>query len=98
MSDPVRRLADDLTLMRNARARLGEFAARSADIDRQRRRQDEQLLNLRALEILRARTADPPLTWREIGEIFGVSPQRAQEMSRQGTYIDTTSTDRSITP
>lgn len=98
MSDPVSRLADDLTLMRNARARLGEFARRAGAIDTERRRQDEQLLNLRAVEILRARTADPPLTWREIGEIFGVSPQRAQEMSRQGTYIDTTSTEREPTP
>lgn len=30
-----------------------------------------------------ARLADPPVLWREIGEIFGVSPQRAHEMTTQ---------------
>ncbi len=54
-------------------AKLGERASTIA----------AEYVRVRARAIHRARRVE--LTWREIGDIFGVSLQRAEAMSKQGT-------------
>lgn len=44
----------------------------------------ERFVTVRARAIRRARLVD--ITWREIGEVFGVTAQRAEAMSRQGNH------------
>lgn len=90
MSDTVvDRLRVELAEITDPRLRLARLAE---GVDRIQRHLADLVVGYVALrrEVIElARDTDPPLTWREIGEILGVTPQRAESMSKQQPRKDT---------
>lgn len=83
MSDTVDRLARQLAEISDPRRRLAHLAEHGNWITRHLADLEAAYVALRREVIELARNTDPPLTWREIGEILGVTPQRAESMSKQ---------------
>ena len=77
MTDPIDRLLADVARLPDQRDRLRRIAEERDAVAEV----EARYVEARRAAILEARTGEPPLKWREIGEIFGVSAQRAYEMS-----------------
>jgi len=75
MTDPIDVLLADLARITDHADRLRRIATARVELDRL----DVEYGRIRDAAIRDART-DGRLTWREIGEIFGVSLQRAHEI------------------
>lgn len=85
MTDPIDRLLADVARIPDQRERLRRIADARADVTEV----EHRYLEARRSAIIEARYTEPRLKWREIGEIFGVSPQRAVEMSQPNTERNT---------
>lgn len=79
MTDPPTDLFEDLARIDDPLERLAALARAREDVDAI----ETRYVAARRRAILEARELDSRPTWREIGEIFGVSAQRAEMMSRQ---------------
>lgn len=77
MTDPIDQLLADLARLPDSRERLRRIAEARADVTKV----EQRYVEARRAEILAARATLPRLKWREIGEIFGVSVQRAYKMA-----------------
>lgn len=84
MTDPIDHLLAALARIADGdhAARLRKIAAARVELDRL----TADYAKIRAAEIRAARAG---LTWREIGEIFGVSLQRAHEYGAQHQHQQT---------
>lgn len=71
--------------------RIAAIQAVRAELERYDARFDE----LTREAILELRAADPPKTWAEIGDMLGVSPQRAYQLADQ--YLNTRAENRAAT-
>jgi hypothetical protein len=78
MTDPIDRLLADVARTSDPRERLRRIAEARADVTEV----EHRYVMARRSAIVEARRGQPRLKWREIGEIFGVSAQRAEAMSR----------------
>lgn len=67
------------------RARIVAIRTVSAELDRQ----TDGLAELLRESILELRADTPPATWAEIGDLLGVTPQRAFQLAEQPTRKET---------
>lgn len=86
MTDPIERLRVDLARLTDQRDRLQRVADARFDVEQISFR----YVIARREAIIGARRTYPRLKWREIGEIFNVSAQRAEAMSKQDPNPSTT--------
>jgi hypothetical protein len=90
MTDPLEQLLADLARTSDPRERLRRIAEARVDVTEI----EHRYVMLRRSAIVEARSGQPRLKWREIGEIFGVSPQRAEAMSRHEIRTQPERTDQ----